>query len=312
MAGDALLASWSDTPAREAIRSFVAAVTEEGSSAFAPEADRIAVFDNDGTLWTEKPIPIQLDFTMYRMAEQAKADATLADQEPYRSALAQDYRWLGATMVKHYRGDDADLEVLMAAVSRAFEGMAVEDFAAEVREWFATATHPGHGRPYLSCGYVPMIELLRYLEANGFTTYIASGGDRDFMRPFAEGLYGIPPERIIGSALGLDFDVESDITGLLYKSQIEFFDDGPTKPVRIWSRIGRRPLVAVGNSNGDIEMLRFARTAHRDALRLLLRHDDAERETAYDDGAEKALERAAQRGWTVISMRDDWTRVFPD
>ena len=184
--------------------------------------------------------------------------------------------------------------------------------SAEVRDWFTTASHPTLGRPYLSCGFVPMIELLRYLEANGFSTYIASGGDRDFMRPFAEGLYGIPPERIIGSALGLDFDQAGDVTGLLYKSSIEFFDDGPTKRVRIWSRLGRRPLVAVGNSNGDIEMLRFARSSERDALRLLLRHDDAERESAYDAGAEDALGRAAERGWTVVSMRDDWTRVFPD
>ena len=157
-----------------------------------------------------------------------------------------------------------------------------------------------------------MIELLRYLEANSFTAYIASGGDRDFMRPFAEGLYGIPPERIIGSALGLDLDVTSDVTGLLYKANIEFFDDGPTKPVRIWSRLGRRPLVAVGNSNGDIEMLRFARTPARDGLRILLRHDDADRETAYDDGAEDALARAADHGWTVVSMKDDWTSVFAD
>ena len=157
-----------------------------------------------------------------------------------------------------------------------------------------------------------MIELLRYLEANGFTTYIASGGDRDFMRPFAEGLYGIPPERIIGTALGLELDVDSDVTGLLYKAEIEFFDDGPTKPVRIWSRLGRRPLVAVGNSNGDIEMLRFARSSTRDGLRILVRHDDADRETAYDEGAEDALARAADKGWTVVSMRNDWSRVFPE
>ena len=157
-----------------------------------------------------------------------------------------------------------------------------------------------------------MIELLRYLEANGFTTYIASGGDRDFMRPFADTLYGIPPERVIGSMLGLDFDEDSDVTGLLYKSKIEFFDDGPEKPVRIWSRIGRRPLVAGGNSNGDIQMLRFARSSERDGLRLLVLHDDAEREFDDQSGAETALERARDRGWTVISMRDDWTRIFVD
>ena len=138
--------------------------------------------------------------------------------------------------------------------------MSVEAYAAEIDEWFETATHPTLGRRYIACAYAPMIELLRYLEANGFTTYIASGGDRDFMRPFADTLYGIPPERVIGSMIGVDLDEESDVTGLLYKSKIEFFDDGPQKPVRIWSRIGRRPVVAGGNSNGDIQMLRFART----------------------------------------------------
>jgi hypothetical protein len=163
----------------------------------------------------------------------------------------------------------------------------------------------------MSCAFVPMVELLRYLEANGFTTYIASGGDRDFMRPFAEQLYGIPPERIIGSALGLDFRSGDDDTELLYKSKIEFFDDGPQKPVRIWSRIGRRPLVAGGNSNGDISMLRFVRTATRDGLRLLVRHDDAEREFDYRAGAEDALQRAADRSWTVISIATDWATVFP-
>jgi hypothetical protein len=165
----------------------------------------------------------------------------------------------------------------------------------------------------MSCAFVPMVELLRYLEANGFTTYIASGGDRDFMRPFAEQLYGIPPERIIGSALGLDFRSgdDDDDTELLYKSKVEFFDDGPQKPVRIWSRIGRRPLVAGGNSNGDISMLRFVRTATRDGLRLLVRHDDAEREFDYRAGAEDALQRAADRSWTVISIATDWATVFP-
>ena len=312
MAGESLLASWADTPTRAAIVEFVAAVTDPDSEHFVPEPERVATFDNDGTLWSEKPIPIQLDFTVHRMAEQAAADPSLAEHEPYTSALAGDFTWLGTTMVQHYHGDDTNLAVLKDAVSKAFEGMQVEDFAAEVAAWFETATHPVLKRPYLKCGFVPMVELLRYLEANGFTTYIASGGDRDFMRPFAEGLYGVPPERIIGSALGLSLDEDSDVTALLYKAEMEFFDDGPTKPVRIWSRLGRRPLVAGGNSNGDIQMLRFARTGDRDGLRLLVRHDDADREFGYDDGAEDALARAAERGWTVISMKDDWTTVFPD
>ena len=188
--------------------------------------------------------------------------------------------------------------------------MPVEDYAARVAGWLATAAHPVLHRSYLSCGYAPMVELLRYLEANGFAVYIASGGDRDFMRPFADTVYGIAPERVIGSALGLDFKAGEDDTHLVYKSKIEFFDDGPTKPMRIWSRTGRRPLVAGGNSNGDIPMMRFARTGERAALRLLVLHDDAGREFAYTAGAEDALDRARARGWTVISMKDDWETVF--
>ena len=214
--------------------------------------------------------------------------------------------------MKHYHGDDTDLGLLKAAVESAFEGMGVEAFGSEVLTWLGTASHPVLRRPYLSCGFAPMVELLRYLEANGFTTYIASGGDRDFMRPFANTLYGVPPERVIGSALGLDFDASGDGTQLMYKSEIEFFDDGPQKPVRIWSRVGRRPLVAGGNSNGDIPMLRFTRTGPQGALRLLVLHDDAEREFAYTAGAEDALDRAKADGWTVVSVKNDWGTVFAD
>ena len=200
----------------------------------------------------------------------------------------------------------------MGAVESAFEAMTVEGFSAEVTDWLQTASHPTLSRPYLSCAFVPMIELLRYLEANGFTTYIASGGDRDFMRPFAEQLYGIPPERVIGSALGLNFQSDTESTQLLYKSKIEFFDDGPEKPVRIWSRIGRRPILAAGNSNGDMPMLRFAHNGARAGLRLLVLHDDADREFDYSAGAEDALQRADEHGWTVVSIKRDWSTVFPE
>jgi phosphoserine phosphatase len=311
MVADALLASWRDTPARRAIVDFVGRVASEGGVGYVAPAERVAVFDNDGTLWSEKPIPIQLDFTLFRLAELANADPSLRARQPYKAAIERDYRWLGDAMVKHYRGDDADLGVLMAAVETAFEGMSVEAFSAEVMTWLGTAAHPVLHRPYTSCAFVPMLELLRYLEANGFTTYIASGGDRDFMRPFAEQVYGIPPERVIGSALGLEFRSGEDDTELMYKSKIEFFDDGVQKPMRIWSRIGRRPLVAGGNSNGDIPMLRFARSAGRDGLRLLVLHDDAEREFDYRSGAEDALRRAADQSWTVVSIATDWATVFP-
>jgi phosphoserine phosphatase len=312
LVGEALLSSWHDTPTREAIVGFVSATASEDDPGFLPTAERVAIFDNDGTLWSEKPIPIQLDFTLYRMTELAQADRSLQDRQPYKAAVQRDYHWLGEAMVKHYHGDDSDLGLLMGAVESAFEAMTVDGFSAEVSSWLEAATHPTLRRPYRSCAFVPMIELLRYLEANGFTTYIASGGDRDFMRPFAEQLYGIPPERVIGSSLGLDFRAEQDTTDLLYKSKIEFFDDGPEKPVRIWSRIGRRPIVAAGNSNGDVPMLRFARHQQRPALRLLVLHDDEEREFSYTAGAEEALQRAKDHAWTVASIRQDWRTVFPE
>ena len=178
--------------------------------------------------------------------------------------------------------------------------------------FFETTNHPTLGRSYRACGYAPMIELLDYLSANGFTSYIASGGDRDFMRPVAGDLYGIPPERVIGSALGLTYQDTDGESRLLYKSAMEFFDDGPEKPVRIWSRIGRRPILSVGNSNGDLPMLAFSGLADRPALRLLLLHDDADREFDYVTGAEDALDVAAKNDWTVISIKHDWSRVFAD
>jgi haloacid dehalogenase-like hydrolase len=265
---------------------------------------------NDGTLWCEKPMPIQLDFTIRRLAEMARDDPALRERQPYKAAFAQDHHWLGAAMVKHYQGDDGDLALLKGAVERAFEMISVQDYDRRVSSFFDEAVHPTLGHPYRACGYAPMVELLRYLEANGFTTYIASGGDRDFMRPVAEQLYGIPPERVIGSALDLTYREEGDSSELLYKAAIEFFDDGPEKPVRIWSRIGRRPLLAFGNSNGDIPMLAFAGGPDRPALRLLLLHDDAEREFDDRGGAEQALERADANGWTVVSMQHDWRVVF--
>jgi hypothetical protein len=215
--------------------------------------------------------------------------------------------------VKHYEGDDGDLQLLMAAVPQAFTDLTVDQYSARVAQFFRSADHPQLGRPYLRCGYAPMVELLRFLEANDFVPYIASGGDRDFMRPIAGELYGIPPERIIGSATATEYrESDDDSRDVIYKTEIEFFDDGPTKPVRIWARIGRRPVLACGNSNGDVQMLRYAKSDSRPALRLLLLHDDAEREFDYIAGADQALERARAAGWTVVSIKDDWANVFAD
>jgi phosphoserine phosphatase len=306
------LASWVAGPAKSAIVDFVDRVTDENGPDFVPPAARVAVYDNDGTLWAERPMVIQLDFTIRRLGELAAADPALRDQQPYKAAYEKDAGWMQASVVKHYHGDDSDLKLLMVAVPRAFDAIAVEDYDRRVSEFFATAENPAVRRSYRATGYAPMIDLLRYLEAHGFVNYIASGGDRDFMRPIAGDLYGVPPERVIGSALGLTYSDGDQGSTLLYKSTMDFFDDGPEKPIRIWSRIGRRPILAVGNSNGDVPMLKFAGLPDKPALRLLIRHDDGDREFAYDAGAEQALDTAADLGWTVVSMQNDWTTVFAD
>lgn len=308
MAG--MLESWNDSPTKSAITDFVGRVTEEGGPSYVEPPARIAVYDNDGTLWCEKPMPIQLDFTVRRLAEMARDDPSLQNQQPYRAAYQNDLKWMGAAMVKHYHGDDSDLKLLMGAVTAAFDTVSVEAYDQLVLSFFGDADHPTLGRAYRTCGYIPMVELLRYLEANGFTNYIASGGDRDFMRPIAGDLYGIPPERVIGSALGLSYQAEGDQTSLVYKAAMDFFDDGPEKPIRIWSRIGRRPVLAFGNSNGDMPMLAYAGSDSLPALRLLLLHDDAEREFDYVAGAEQALETAKSQNWTVVSMKNDWAEIF--
>ena len=304
------LASWDDGATKSAIVDFVTRVTHVGGPDYVEPAARVAVFDNDGTLWPEKPLVIQLDFTVRRLGEMAAADPELQQQQPYQAAYEKDLQWMGAAMVKYYRGDDSDLKLLMAAVPKAFESLSVEEYDRSVVAFFDDAVNPHLQRRYRSCGYAPMVELLRYLEANGFVTYIASGGDRDFMRPVAGDLYGIPPERVIGSALGLTYSTDGGQHALLYKGQMDFFDDGPEKPVRIWSRIGRRPILSCGNSNGDLPMLAWSGTDSGPALRLLILHDDPDREFDYTAGAEQALEVAHQQNWTVVSIKDDWTQVF--
>jgi phosphoserine phosphatase len=307
-----MLQSWKDGPSKSAITDFVTRVTTEGGPDYVERAARVAVFDNDGTLWTEKPLVIQLDFTVHRFRELAENDPALRTKQPYQAAYEGDMHWLGAAVVKHYHGDDSDLKLLMVAVPKAFEAVTVEDYDRRVKGFFEQADNPGLKRPYRACGYLPMVELLRYLEANDFATYIASGGDRDFMRPVAEDLYGIPPERVIGSALGIVYSSEGGQSALLYKGAMDFFDDGPEKPVRIWSRIGRRPILAFGNSNGDVPMLAFSGTPSTPSLRLLLLHDDADREFDYTAGAEQALETADRENWTVVSIKNDWNTVFTD
>ena len=306
------LASWTDGPTKSAIVDFVARVCAEGGPEFvAPEA-RVAVFDNDGTLWCEKPMYIQLDFLIRRLAEKAAANSALVDQQPYKAASSGDLQWFGGAITKHYQGDDTDLKVLAGGVLSLHESMNVEDHAARVSAFFADARHPTLDRPYPACTYVPMVELLRYLEGHDFTCYIVSGGGRDFMRPITSTIYGIPPERVVGSAQGLRFEGKDGNGDLLIQPALDIFDDGPEKPVRIWNRIGRRPILAAGNSNGDDEMLMYSGKPGAASLRLLVLHDDAEREFDYTAGAERALDHAKQYGWTVVSIKNDWSTVFSE
>jgi hypothetical protein len=301
-----VLASWSDGAAREAIVAFV-----ERAVSDVPVEERVAAFDNDGTLWCEKPMPIQADFILRRLSEMAQADPQLRDRQPWKAAYERDYGWLGKVLAEHYAGDETNVRTLLGGVLAAFAGITVDDFEAQSDRFLRTTQHPTLGRPYLSCAYVPMIELLVYLEANGFSNYIASGGGRDFMRPISHEVYGIPRERVIGSAIALEYVSDEHGGAITRRPEADYLDDGPQKPIRIWSRVGRRPLLAAGNSNGDIQMLEFTRHQDKPFLRLLVLHDDADREFDYTVGAEQALERADANAWTVISIKRDWATVFP-
>jgi hypothetical protein len=304
------LPSWREGASKQAIQEFVQRVTTQGSPDFVPSPERVAVFDNDGTLWCEKPMPIQLDFILRRLVVMADQDPTLRTRQPWQAAYTKDYGWLGEVLTKHYHGDDSELPVLAAGVLQAFAGVTVEDFEAQADRFLRGTPHPTLGRPYLACGYVPMVELLGYLEAAGFGNYIASGGGRDFMRPISQEVYGVPRQRVIGSSVSLAWKEDGGGGRIVHKPELEVLDDGPEKPVRIWSRVGRRPLLAAGNSNGDIPMLAFAEQPGRPSLRLLLLHDDSEREFDYLVGAEQALQLAGSNGWTVVSIKDDWATVF--
>ena len=287
-----LLSSWNDGPARAAILDFVHVVTTPGDG-FVPAAARIAAFDNDGTLWCEKPLYIQADFVFRRFVEMVREDPRRAGEQPYKAVVEGDRAWLMDVY--------AHVPELIKGVTEAFGGITTEAFDAAAREFFAIATHPTLGRPYTQVAYRPMLELIELLGANDFQVYICSAGGRDFVRAVCEQVYGLPRDRVIGSATTLEYR-----DGDLYRTTgvEQPIDDGPGKPVHIWARTGRKPLLAGGNADGDVAMLECARFA------LLLHHDDAEREFAYDEGAERALAVAAARGWTVVSMKGDFKVVF--
>jgi phosphoglycolate phosphatase-like HAD superfamily hydrolase len=306
MGGTELLASWNDGSAKAAIVAFV----EQTVASVVPVEERIAVFDADGTLWCEKPVPVEVDFILRRLAEMAMADPKLRDREPWKAAYEHDNDWLGKVITEHYAGDDTKAQTLLGGIEAAYAGTAVEAFETKSDAFLRGTQHPTLGRGYLDTAYAPMVELLRYLEANGFSNHIVSGSGADFMRPITQEMFGIPPDRVIGSTAALEYASDHDGGTITHGTKIGFLDDGPQKPIQIWSRVGRRPLLAGGNSNGDLPMLDFTQHKDKPSLRLLVLHDDPEREFAYTSGAEKALAEANTRSWTVVSMKNDFKTVF--
>ena len=300
------LSSWNDGPTKQAIVAFVAKVSKEGSPDFVPPAERIATFDNDGTLWCEQPMYFQLFFALDRVKTLAPQHPEWKTKEPFASLLKGDVKGALAG------GEHAILEIIVATHA----GMTTAEFEKIVADWIATAKHPKFKRPYTECIYQPMVELLAYLRANGFKTFIVSGGGIEFMRPWTEKVYGVPPEQVVGSSIKTKYEMRDGKPVLMRLPEMNFIDDKAGKPVGINSHIGRRPIAAFGNSDGDQQMLEWTQAGSGARLMMLVHHDDAAREFAY--GAESKIGtfsdalmvEAKKDGWTVISMKDDWKTIF--
>jgi haloacid dehalogenase-like hydrolase len=304
-AADDRLPSWNEGAAKQAILRFVADVTTEGRSGFVRVPERIAVFDNDGTLWSEQPYYNQVAFTLDRVKALATGHPEWKDKPAFRAVLNRNIHAVLASSPRDR------LELLAATHA----GMTTEEFEQIVKDWLVTAKHPRFHRPYTELAYQPMLELLTFLRAHGFKTYIVSGGGVDFIRPWSECVYGVPPEQVLGSRIKLRYELRNRQPALVRLPEIDFIDDGPGKPVGIQEVIGRRPIAAFGNSDGDYEMLRRTTAGPGRRLGLIVHHTDAEREWAYDRKSpigrlSKALDESQQRGWVVVDMKADWKQVF--
>lgn len=304
-AGDPL-PSWNESVAKTSIINFVTKTTTEGTADFVAPADRIAVFDNDGTLWAEQPAYFQLLFAVDRVKALAPQHPEWAEKEPYKSAIAGDLKSLA----------HSDKHGLIELVMAAHAGMTVDEFNQIVRDWIATAKHPTKNVAYTKLVYQPMLEVLSYLRANGFRTYIVSGGGVEFLRAFAQDVYGIPPEQVIGSSIKTRFETRDGKPVLVRLPEIDFIDDKEGKPVGIQKFIGRRPVMCFGNSDGDLQMLQYTSAGPGSRFGLIVHHTDKEREWAYDRDSQigkldKALAEAGTAGWIVVDMKTDWSRIFP-
>ena len=306
-AGDPELSAWRDGAAKRAILDFVARVTTVGHPDFVPPTDRIAVFDNDGTLWVEQPLPVQACFVLDRIRALAPQHPEWHAQQPFKAVLEGDLAGIMAV----------GMDGLMKLVMATHAGISTDAFAALVRDWIATARHPRFSRPHTSLVYRPMLDVLALLRANGFKTFIVSGGGIEFMRSFSEAFYGIPPEQVIGSSIVTRYVVNDRGPELLREAELHFFNDKEGKPVAINTYIGRRPIAAFGNSDGDFAMLEWVTSGPGARFGLLVHHDDAEREFAYDRDAglarlARGLDEGPDRGWTVAHIKTDWEIMFPD
>jgi hypothetical protein len=301
-----ILPSWNDGPAREQIIAFVQDVTTEGTDVYVPPAERIAVFDNDGTLWCEQPMYVQLMFTLERVKTLAPQHPEWQTVEPFRAVLEDD-------MDRVFAGGKHGLIAMLMATH---SGMTTAEFEKTAADWIASARHPKTGKPYTEMVYQPMLELLDYLRAHDFKTFIVSGGGVEFMRPWTEAVYGIPPEQVIGSTIKTKFEMRGGEPVLVRMPEIDFIDDNVGKPVGIHKFIGRRPILAFGNSDGDLQMLQWTAANDGPSFIGIVHHTDADREWAYDrDSAigrlDKALDEANEKGWVVVDMKNDWANVFP-
>jgi phosphoglycolate phosphatase-like HAD superfamily hydrolase len=300
------LPSWNEGAAKTRIIAFVQAVTDRSGKGYVAPAERIATFDNDGTLWSEQPIYSQFAFALDRVKAMAPQHPDWATTQPFKAVLEGDTRTLLA------QGEHGLAELVAATHS----GMTTDEFRKTVDDWVASARHPKYQRPYTDLVYQPMLELLGYLRANGFKTYIVSGGGVDFMRPWTERVYGIPPEQVVGSTGKTRFEMRNGEPVLVKLADIDHVDDGPGKPIGIQRFIGRRPIAAFGNSDGDLQMLQYAAAGSGSRLALLVHHTDAQREAAYDRASaigklDKALDEAAAKQWVVVDIKQDWKKVFP-
>jgi hypothetical protein len=296
------LPSWNEGDLKKGLIGFVSNATKEGSAGFIPVNDRIAVFDNDGTLWSEQPLYFQLFFVFDRIKQMAPQHPEWKDREPFKSVLTGNIKGALAS------GNEG----LVALMTATFTGMSGDAFDSSVKTWADSAKHPVTKRRYIEMVYQPMLELLNYLRANGFQTFIVSGGDIDFMRAWSEKVYGIPPQQVVGSS----FKISYDSTGIRRLPEFDFLDDGAGKPVGIYQHIGKKPVFAAGNSDGDYQMLQFTSTNTWPHMEIIVHHTDSEREYVYDRGSpigrlEKGLDDAAKYDWKIVDMKNDWKMVFP-